>query len=31
MKKCKQCGIYRDFALFYDDRFNMCRRCYEAI
>lgn len=30
-KKCKHCGIFQTYTDYYDDRFNMCRKCYEAI
>jgi hypothetical protein len=31
MKKCKQCGILREFSLYFDERFDMCKKCYNKI
>jgi len=31
MKKCKECGIYSELALYFDERFDMCKKCYNKI
>jgi len=27
-RKCKKCGIHKEFASYFDERFNMCIKCY---
>ncbi len=31
MKRCKECGVYRDYALYFDERYDMCKKCYNEI